>query len=211
MRACRRVTCAGLIPAHAGKTTLPGSRAGRRRAHPRSRGENVSMAPLGSQGWGSSPLTRGKRRDHCLSTDDPGLIPAHAGKTPPRRTPSSLTGAHPRSRGENTHRRTFLTAVAGSSPLTRGKRHRPPCMVIHSRLIPAHAGKTRTVFRCARRPEAHPRSRGENSTPQPSNGFPTGSSPLTRGKHEGERRGLLRFGLIPAHAGKTGGGRSREG
>ena len=31
-----------------------------------------------------------------------------------------------------------------------------------------------------------------------------GSSPLTRGKHEGKRRGLLRLGLIPAHAGKTG-------
>ena len=30
-----------------------------------------------------------------------------------------------------------------------------------------------------------------------------GSSPLTRGKHERERRGLLRLGLIPAHAGKT--------
>ena len=31
-----------------------------------------------------------------------------------------------------------------------------------------------------------------------------GSSPLTRGKHEGKRRGLLRLGLIPTHAGKTG-------
>ena len=50
----------GLIPAHAGKTTecSPGSPT--RRAHPRSRGENL---PPGArvEGWaGSSPLTRGK-------------------------------------------------------------------------------------------------------------------------------------------------------
>ena len=50
-----------LIPAHAGKTSTTTGRPGNRTAHPRSRGENVSMAPLGDQGW--------------------WLIPAHAGKT----------------------------------------------------------------------------------------------------------------------------------
>ena len=50
----------GLIPAHAGKTTLTDAEQSAPAAHPRSRGENVSV----SSGWekvaGSSPLTRGK-------------------------------------------------------------------------------------------------------------------------------------------------------
>ena len=51
----------GLIPAHAGKTApwvYPGNP---RRAHPRSRGENMPRARNASPTSGSSPLTRGKQ------------------------------------------------------------------------------------------------------------------------------------------------------
>ena len=51
----------GLIPAHAGKTKRSTWITTRTRAHPRSRGEN-GVGTLGRQhGYGSSPLTRGKR------------------------------------------------------------------------------------------------------------------------------------------------------
>ena len=55
-----RSTCAGLIPAHAGKTTRPMQPPCRREAHPRSRGENEQYRHASSEGVGSSPLTRGK-------------------------------------------------------------------------------------------------------------------------------------------------------
>ena len=50
----------GLIPAHAGKTSLTCSLTPPPRAHPRSRGENVGLSDGGAVCTGSSPLTRGK-------------------------------------------------------------------------------------------------------------------------------------------------------
>ena len=50
----------GLIPAHAGKTRPSISRPLRCKAHPRSRGENLSEVATLETASGSSPLTRGK-------------------------------------------------------------------------------------------------------------------------------------------------------
>ena len=71
----------GLIPAHAGKTSLAASPSSRRPAHPRSRGENTSRTAKSTAHGGSSPLTRGKLSRQAPSWLDTGLIPAHAGKT----------------------------------------------------------------------------------------------------------------------------------
>ena len=91
----------------------------------------------------------------------------------------------------------------GSSPLTRGKRRRASHGRLATGLIPAHAGKTRSVPSTATRSWAHPRSRGENLCSRPHHESASGSSPLTRGKLSffGFLSGC--FGLIPAHAGKT--------
>ena len=51
---------AGLIPAHAGKTSIMRRTASLHRAHPRSRGENSESSEEGVSCAGSSPLTRGK-------------------------------------------------------------------------------------------------------------------------------------------------------
>ena len=92
---------------------------------------------------------------------------------------------------------------AGSSPLTRGKRHTDRCADWTGGLIPAHAGKT--SIRSSRLPisRAHPRSRGENRRPSDSSATASGSSPLTRGKLGPVDLGDVTQGLIPAHAGKT--------
>ena len=111
----------GLIPAHAGKTFQAELEMIRDRAHPRSRGENRSMAVAFSASSGSSPLTRGKRHMTFDARRDQGLIPAHAGKTWRRSRGSDTGGAHPRSRGENTACSAGRASVMGSSPLTRGK------------------------------------------------------------------------------------------
>ena len=70
-----------LIPAHAGKTASDRKTKAPAPAHPRSRGENALGDRVGFQCGGSSPLTRGKRRDAARHGREHGLIPAHAGKT----------------------------------------------------------------------------------------------------------------------------------
>ena len=91
-----------LIPAHAGKTTPCIARSTTLSAHPRSRGENMSTKVTRPSGVGSSPLTQGKPYYVARISPTPRLIPAHAGKTEPYRTPNPADQAHPRSRGENT-------------------------------------------------------------------------------------------------------------
>ena len=113
---------AGLIPAHAGKTTRRRCPAFRSRAHPRSRGENVEQVHTLVVREGSSPLTRGKLRHAVYHLPDQRLIPAHAGKTSSCHGRSPRQRAHPRSRGENQR-------YSGRRPHDYG-------------LIPAHAGKT---------------------------------------------------------------------
>ena len=111
----------GLIPAHAGKTSARCGSSPPMRAHPRSRGENGQRTHLWDSPMGSSPLTRGKPPDRLNHRADPGLIPAHAGKTIQPRECRAEHRAHPRSRGENTWRLLVTQMSVGSSPLTRGK------------------------------------------------------------------------------------------
>ena len=193
----------GLIPTHAGKTTVTMRARSTSRAHPRPRGDNAANSRQSSLVTGSSPLTRGKRQQDRHRQAAPRLIPAHTGKTAARDRQARPNWAHPRSRGENP----LITAATviswGSSPLTRGKPGPSARRFRGGRLIPAHAGKTRLRSPWARRCRAHPRSRGENwSAPKLAVGQ-SGSSPLTRGKLHSCSSFELHAGLIPAHAGKT--------
>ena len=160
---------------------------------------------------GSSPLTRGKQHSNTCTPNPQRLIPAHAGKTPPRKPPWTSTWAHPRSRGENRGVRPGLVFGAGSSPLTRGKRSCRAAQPCRRRLIPAHAGKTRFASMMAARSTAHPRSRGENERIHALLEDVCGSSPLTRGKLQAASDVSAAIRLIPAHAGKTGAGDNLTG
>ena len=133
----------GLIPAHAGKTAYPSCPTRQRRAHPRSRGENLVRPGRCSAHAGSSPLTRGKLVVVWVFRLMWGLIPAHAGKTSSSNLPRRRPRAHPRSRGENGKSPDDGTCTTGSSPLTRGKLVASLRMTPCVGLIPAHAGKTR--------------------------------------------------------------------
>ena len=178
-----------LIPAHAGKTGAYMPVLTPAPAHPRSRGENVRLDRGGSVCRGSSPLTRGKRDTRLLQHLDRGLIPAHAGKTTLRALGLRGLGAHPRSRGENQPNPPRHQHQAGSSPLTRGKHGFVVPERFHPGLIPAHAGKTSTPSPPRERLKAHPRSRGENRRVPLFGPRVRGSSPLTRGKRGGRRKG----------------------
>ena len=93
--------------------------------------------------------------------------------------------------------------IPGSSPLTRGKRYARDGARVVGGLIPAHAGKTSSVMGLPVAWRAHPRSRGENSSPGFGLVSDGGSSPLTRGKPLRVAAWFSLMGLIPAHAGKT--------
>ena len=199
----------GLIPAHAGKTTKTNRRSINKTAHPRSRGENSLTETSQTIDWGSSPLTRGKQTISLRLARPHRLIPAHAGKTCTARRVAIPGWAHPRSRGENRSISRPRAGRMGSSPLTRGKRSdrtRQPCQ---PGLIPAHAGKTRTVCCPSWTAPAHPRSRGENASSAAEGALVAGSSPLTRGKPNHHDHPRTARGLIPAHAGKTKMSRAR--
>ena len=71
----------GLIPAHAGKTSVTRPVTPACRAHPRSRGENKKITGFAFDTGGSSPLTRGKLGIAAFRIVMLRLIPAHAGKT----------------------------------------------------------------------------------------------------------------------------------
>ena len=132
----------GLIPAHAGKTYPYARTQLRRRAHPRSRGENHLTMWIVAWLVGSSPLTRGKPAVLSGPSGLSRLIPAHAGKTSRRACRSPPIWAHPRSRGENPTGGTATCCSRGSSPLTRGKHGGELGVGRGGGLIPAHAGKT---------------------------------------------------------------------
>ena len=152
----------GRIPAHAGKTSSSRATSATYRAHPRSRGENITNFMGWLSDMGASPLTRGKPRSCERSGRGAGRIPAHAGKTRVWRGGPGGGRAHPRSRGENLSGADADHDFAGASPLTRGK---PTHSLAdpHARgRIPAHAGKTRWETCPPLRTRAHPRSRGEN-------------------------------------------------
>ena len=114
----------------------------RRRAHPRSRGENQLEELDDLARTGSSPLTRGKHTWRLPILSHHGLIPAHAGKTGPETISLRPARAHPRSRGENCFGVFLRARSQGSSPLTRGKHAVDESGGAGIGLIPAHAGKT---------------------------------------------------------------------
>ena len=194
---------ARLIPAHAGKTVSARVSIWTPSAHPRSRGENQAGRRSGRLQLGSSPLTRGKRQKWSVVRIARRLIPAHAGKTRRDAGLAASSWAHPRSRGENPPAVAWKVWLGGSSPLTRGKLTRAAPDVMISRLIPAHAGKTRQRPHHCHPWSAHPRSRGENGQLIQGLFRAEGSSPLTRGKQARLEVPAIVERLIPAHAGKT--------
>ena len=193
----------GSSPLTRGKRRLVEAFGGAAAAHPRSRGENYMDDTLFASDSGSSPLTRGKPQTAPTVGPRGRLIPAHAGKTSYPTKPRPHLPAHPRSRGENDRCDCRVDLVKGSSPLTRGKLLLECCGRSRTRLIPAHAGKTRSSACLMRSGGAHPRSRGENPEIGADRPRDRGSSPLTRGKQRASHRDAPPIRLIPAHAGKT--------
>ena len=157
---------------------------------------------------GSSPHTRGAPTAGNPRARGARIIPAYAGSTTPVPSSDVTVGDHPRIRGEHSIQSGFNSAVQGSSPHTRGARHLIVEEPVSLGIIPAYAGSTGVLGRCAEHEGDHPRIRGEHGLTAEPRREPVGSSPHTRGaRAHGIGRGCRR-GIIPAYAGSTASERS---
>ena len=173
----------GLIPAYAGSTHARSCLYLVRAAHPRLRGEHPDRASARFfSAW---------------------LIPAYAGSTRASLPGLRATRAHPRLRGEHSPIVSSARRAWGSSPLTRGARHKVGHRLRGQGLIPAYAGSTAESHVGAHPVEAHPRLRGEHSSLSANSADCSGSSPLTRGAHPKSTGWAPTWRLIPAYAGST--------
>ena len=116
------------------------------------------------------------------SAYDDRIIPAYAGSTPSRSSPTWQTSDHPRIRGEHAPLMATCKSSPGSSPHTRG----------------AQIG-----LRRPRHERDHPRIRGEHDAHIGSDATYPGSSPHTRGARAPVDMGLSSSRIIPAYAGST--------
>ena len=173
----------GIIPALAGNTGTKAAAGMLVGDHPRSRGEYDLAGPRIHAGAGSSPLSRGIRRDGVRQPPSRRIIPALAGNTAPGLSDDPVAGDHPRSRGEYAESSRLAYRANGSSPLSRGI------------LLPARRARGAA--------EDHPRSRGEYVGIRQDFTFSLGSSPLSRGILPGRLLALVLERIIPALAGNT--------
>ena len=138
----RGIGALGIIPARAGFTSARG-RQGRPWAdHPRSRGVYGQSTLSSVNCSGSSPLARGLLVGPHAGRGHHRIIPARAGFTRTRSTPTTRPEDHPRSRGVYTRRPGASSTSAGSSPLARGLPPSPARCGRRARIIPARAGFT---------------------------------------------------------------------
>ena len=171
----------GLIPARAGNTIGENCGEPFDGAHPRSRGEHLTLTLRLALCLGSSPLARGTLKNGRWNRGAFGLIPARAGNTCLRPERQWARWAHPRSRGEHSVALSSAGSLRGSSPLARGTLTSHLAGVAIPGLIPARAGNTWAVPRICRVHGAHPRSRGEHTDDDDVMKSNPGSSPLARG------------------------------
>ncbi len=75
------------------------------------------------------------------------ITPAHAGKTSLIIWRFSICKDHPRACGENGLIPKFNRFIQGSPPRMRGKHENPSKRATATRITPAHAGKTISLFR----------------------------------------------------------------
>ena len=199
----RRRPADRFIPARAGNTGRPSSRAAPTPVHPRSRGEHEYAGDVGLSACGSSPLARGTQRIRVGRRCKRRFIPARAGNTKSEMMPLCVFAVHPRSRGEHAGTIHSPPSKAGSSPLARGTLLRPRSLRRRPRFIPARAGNTCDRSAPAGTSSVHPRSRGEHAGGVGAGINCAGSSPLARGTLAFVLWRESRPRFIPARAGNT--------
>ena len=144
-RPCRKASTRKkdrITPAHAGKTCEIRHAQVKKQDHPRSRGKDFSHNSSIGMSRGSPPLTRERLQPQLQHRHEQRITPAHAGKTAAGLNPAGASEDHPRSRGKDSRAPKIFFCSAGSPPLTRERPRSCRMPNSHSRITPAHAGKT---------------------------------------------------------------------
>ena len=157
----RRDPKPGIIPARAGSSNRARARRCRSRDHPRACGEQSASSLPSSVTQGSSPRMRGAARAHRLLFWPTGIIPAHAGSSTRGASTSTRSRDHPRACGEQFSLRMAQLVLSGSSPRMRGAAAAYCSRSLPFRIIPAHAGSSRSRRRHGACRRDHPRACGE--------------------------------------------------
>ncbi len=192
-----------IIPAHAGQTRAQATHTDTPPDHPRACGANSAMSLKNVSFFGSSPRMRGKLWLDDTQYRQVRIIPAHAGQTPFCPLTATRAPDHPRACGANFARSSSEGCAFGSSPRMRGKLGAIQPQRVRARIIPAHAGQTRSASSKNGSVTDHPRACGANSRwsiPAPAT---NGSSPRMRGKRQRHSTRFNNVRIIPAHAGQT--------
>ena len=197
------IAVSGIIPAYAGSTGYGVSRLPMTADHPRVCGEHSVYPTEGQVYRGSSPRMRGAQRVLHHPVAIRRIIPAYAGSTNWRQAAMWQYTDHPRVCGEHQGLSSDPHHQRGSSPRMRGALCTLSSGYLSVRIIPAHAGSTRSVssgFWC--NPD-HPRVCGEHFSRWLRLCHHLGSSPRMRGAPCLMRKSLTQSGIIPAYAGST--------
>ena len=200
---------AGIIPAHAGLTPcrLFGARLGR--DHPRACGAHPYRNHGVLECQGSSPRMRGSLLPATVAVFPEGIIPAHAGLTRRRASPSAgcsktvLRRDHPRACGAHAGVALRGGGHMGSSPRMRGSHSTIFTFPAPPGIIPAHAGLTLIKRGDLDKMRDHPRACGAHMPFTQDILSAAGSSPRMRGSLFGSLCKHILKGIIPAHAGLT--------
>ena len=151
----------------------------------------------------TSPHTRGELQTPARSDNDPGNIPAYAGRTFSWQCVDFAVEKHPRIRGENASPLARAKKGVETSPHTRGEHSSRLIGWLGAGNIPAYAGRTLLSVQTNMIPGKHPRIRGENGLRFFLKRFGLETSPHTRGELDSCPEGGLISGNIPAYAGRT--------
>ena len=151
--------------------------------HPRMRGEDLLTHIARASEQGSPPHARGRLKAWSVMLEGDGITPACAGKTLLRSFHATENPDHPRMRGEDQKAVEQRIDAKGSPPHARGRPFGVKEDSITMGITPACAGKTCRPRSRRRRPEDHPRMRGEDSSRPTQQKRSVGSPPHARGRH----------------------------
>ena len=193
----------GIIPAHAGLTSLRALQAILERDHPRACGAHSSSSTAAGLSLGSSPRMRGSPAQPEERHEGLRIIPAHAGLTDVQSKLAVRYRDHPRACGAHVRVTAVNKPTSGSSPHMRGSHTGYDGIVLHVGIIPAHAGLTRSWALLCIFDWDHPRACGAHIVFLSRLSTSAGSSPRMRGSHFEIHDVLMAIGIIPAHAGLT--------
>ena len=108
---------------------------------------------------------RGKEVVHAYVAGDVRITPAYAGKSMHVQSLQNIYKDHPRLCGEKGDCKETGNVIKGSPPPMRGKEIYREIVSGETRITPAYAGKSLTVFLAVYRKKDHPRLCGEKSCP----------------------------------------------